>query len=704
MTDDLNVTVHDGGDDTALPVADASDKSKTDDCVSRKLDKLMNDEKMPHKQALAVAISMCEEEHKEVESPDAAEPTPDAASEKHVVRLSQIEAQYTPLSPFDDKACANCRFFDAANGGLCLIVHNYPDDILPTGYCVRHELAPAMASEQVLASAEHAEPETDDAPDEIPVLTPPPLPDFRQTDPQNAGAFVGLAGQSQMLSASAEFDTFDGFPDSEAHQRYDAATVTQEAAFTPSERRLDGFDDGFPDEDTKEDGTPVVDPLAGFDDGFPTESKSAGGTFDDGFPKTTPVTAVDNAGVAESWSATVMVNKDGDATVIPDGAVAVFEVKESAPAPIDSVLKPPSKSDWWFEITPTTVTVADAKGKSLKQVVMERLEQIFGRKDAEPETSGFKAYDNGRWVAWWTNNFEDREGEIITAKAIDDYIARVDAGIVPFPELRTWHIPGSNYGTADWLGRIGHFAVASGTFDDTDKGRAAQKHFAKTRRRYQMSHGFYYPVSAKEGKVYHRINTFEISDIPPKAKRFAAANPYTDFSGAMDMLTKEKRDELVLKFGEEIAESIIQHTEGKSKAVAALGERYKDFTAPADAEANAESVEIDLKQLIADVIGENAQLAQYQLAAAQQFVSEKQAKDETIQTLTTALATQKTEFEAAIKALKDELAAVKEIVDAAPRQASEDKATDLEHLVEIAEAAAAQKKRVDSFTGLEIPA
>lgn len=227
--------------------------------------------------------------------------------------------------------------------------------------------------------------------------------------------------------------------------------------------------------------------------------------------------------------------------------------------------------------------------------------------DAVAEPTGFKAYGD-RWCAWWTNNFKDRDGEYFTAKAIDDYIARVDVGVVPMPELWTWHLPGTKHGQADWMARIGHYCLASGTFDDTEAGRAAQKAYSRQRQPFAMSHGFTFDVTKKEAGVFHQFNTFEISTLPPKA----AANPYTVYEEADIMLTPEKVKHLETLFGKDVAAQIIADTEAKSKAIEDLNVEFKEFVdmTPSDADASKEAiahVEADLKTLIPDIIGDSAE-------------------------------------------------------------------------------------------------
>lgn len=79
---------------------------------------------------------------------------------KEVVRLTQMEVNYTSVSTTRGKACANCRWFakegyegdmeEEIEGGYCHQVNNWPDDILSNGYCDRWEAKPDMQEPEPL--------------------------------------------------------------------------------------------------------------------------------------------------------------------------------------------------------------------------------------------------------------------------------------------------------------------------------------------------------------------------------------------------------------------------------------------------------------------------------------------------------------------------------------------------------------------------
>lgn len=62
-------------------------------------------------------------------------------AQKMIMRPSQAEASYVTLSSNAGQACANCRWFNG-DEDYCGIIENYPEDVLPTGYCNRWEAKP----------------------------------------------------------------------------------------------------------------------------------------------------------------------------------------------------------------------------------------------------------------------------------------------------------------------------------------------------------------------------------------------------------------------------------------------------------------------------------------------------------------------------------------------------------------------------------
>lgn len=311
-----------------------------------------------------------------------------------------------------------------------------------------------------------------------------------------------------------------------------------------------------------------------------------------------------------------------------------------------------------------------------------------GEADTPPRTSYFKAIGN-RWYALWSNNFEDHEGEYFSEKAIDEYVRRVDVGAVPMPELWLWHTPGTRHGQAEWVGRIGHFAVAAGTFDDTPAGKAAQAHYAKANGSYGMSHGFTYDPDQKRDGVFHQFNTFEISVLPAKA----AANPYTQFTEVYEMeMDDEKRAFLARVLGsEELAAQLITATEDKSRAMEAMDVRYKDFVQMAPPAVKAEGEDMPEEDMPVedapaedappedeakmDGMGDFVESITEDVAALANVVNTLIGKLEAVQAEGAA---EKARRADEVKALRAEVKALSEALDLRPRSASTDPATEIE--------------------------
>lgn len=284
-------------------------------------------------------------------------------------------------------------------------------------------------------------------------------------------------------------------------------------------------------------------------------------------------------------------------------------------------------------------------GKSFGKRLTEFVQSL------RPVKTNFKVAGD-HWFITWSNNFEDREGEIFTQKAIDAYVRRVDMGIVPLPELWIWHA-GKDYriGEAELVGRHGHFVIAVGTFDKTTQGERAKAYYGKHQTDTGVSHGFTYPEKAFDGRHYHVFNTFEISLLP----RSAAANPYTSLDRIredMKMLSEQKKAYIQQVFGAEDAERTLKALDSLGTEREALGEAFKDFTAtdePGMTQAVSgeavKAVETSLKELVADLAEGQSEV----FKALPDVLARVKEQDKTIAALT-AQVKEATEWMASIKA------------------------------------------------------
>lgn len=153
--------------------------------------------------------------------------------------------------------------------------------------------------------------------------------------------------------------------------------------------------------------------------------------------------------------------------------------------------------------------------------------------------STFKDAETGawRWLAVWSNNFEDREEETFSLEAHREFCDYANAAKA-YPELWLWHVPGSRVGQADLVDLDSSgFVIASGTYD------AGKEQVAENLRGMAplgVSHAFHYQGKDLRGGVFHRYRTFEISPLPLAR----AANSLTGFVPGTEgtMLSKDRRE------------------------------------------------------------------------------------------------------------------------------------------------------------------
>lgn len=256
--------------------------------------------------------------------------------------------------------------------------------------------------------------------------------------------------------------------------------------------------------------------------------------------------------------------------VLGDEILGSEEDEEQDPMP-DSI---EDEADMDEDDMPMPDVDEDTGERGLIHQVKDTLTRWFSR-DAPPQQTRLKVNGN-QWVIVWSNNFEDREGEIFTQKAIDDYITRVDTGIVEPPDLWVHHAgPETKIGKAKWVGRHGHFVLAGGTFDETEKARKARDYYERRANKTSVSHGFTFPAWGFDGKHYNQFNTFEISLLP----RGAEANRYTTLQGVRSMtLDDKKRRYLANVFGEDTVEEMLTDLDNAGKALEETQAAFKDFS------------------------------------------------------------------------------------------------------------------------------
>lgn len=203
-------------------------------------------------------------------------------------------------------------------------------------------------------------------------------------------------------------------------------------------------------------------------------------------------------------------------------------------------------------------------------VVFDRATLAWGDEQYEfplgPRMKSFAVFKDAkgqyRWIARTTTAYRDRDGEIISEKALEDDAARMTATGIYGP-LRYWHVgkpdpfnvdqpwgPGLDIGDCDFSTVIGRTSIESGTFKSEALGRA----FAETAADHELSPGFFHAPTEPDVRtgVFNHIRRFERSVVPTKHGR--ASNLFTGMTvkeHQMDQETYDKRVKAFLNFARE---------------------------------------------------------------------------------------------------------------------------------------------------------
>ena len=282
---------------------------------------------------------------------------------------------------------------------------------------------------------------------------------------------------------------------------------------------------------------------------------------------------------------------------------------------------------------------AQPSGLSFVQTLKATVNRAIARR--EPKDGGnfqvFKGTDGKYyWLARHTNNFEDRDKEILSGKSHDAYAARVGMGLVDKPELWVWHSKGSGLGIGDqiWTHRLKEypdvcFVFALGHFENDPISQRAAKYLEKNADKVELSHGFTYPSWALKNGVYETYNTFEISVLP----KGMAANPYTSFEEIEAMALTDKQRQWIKETGGDALLARVERSQAEAEkdgeTLKALDKRYKDF-GDAIAEKDDE-ITVDLKKVlkvVSDLIDAQGQLEAGVTEATKEASAQKAARED----------------------------------------------------------------------------
>lgn len=356
------------------------------------------------------------------------------------------------------------------------------------------------------------------------------------------------------------------------------------------------------------------------------------------------------------------------------------------------------------------------------------LKKLYAAEDMTPPgEKGFQVFKqadgNYRWVTISSSAFRDRDGEIITVKALAEDVERCNAsksyGPLRWFHIGGWEAPdglenwqtwkattGVDLGVCDFNMLHGKMLIESGTFKDAVTGEA----FAEAQDNLEVSIAFSHPRDEPGArKEYSNIHRFERSLLPAGMASNLLTKTYV-LKGETSMKTTEKLSALVaiLRGKPDLAKQILDDAENVQKAAEAAGLEFKDVEemistddpavevetpAPVEVEAEkkpeeeptAEVIQTEAKaapppappaEPAPDEIGDmtHADLATFVVEVVKQMMGKKDAEAELKQAgrdqiLNDALVSLKAlgeRFAATEKALEETRATLQELTDARP--------------------------------------
>lgn len=175
-----------------------------------------------------------------------------------------------------------------------------------------------------------------------------------------------------------------------------------------------------------------------------------------------------------------------------------------------------------------------------------------------------------RWVAISSNAYRDRDGEIVSQKALEADVERADK-TGEYGPIRFWHMPTVNLGKCDFNMMHNRHLIESGTFTSKEIGQA----IAKAAPNLQLSIGFRHPKDEPDRDgVFHNIRRFERSLVP--AGR--AANPFTSLSVKESNMSTEAEKLKALKAllnDDALMNSVLGQAETNEKQADGMGIAFK---------------------------------------------------------------------------------------------------------------------------------
>ena len=251
----------------------------------------------------------------------------------------------------------------------------------------------------------------------------------------------------------------------------------------------------------------------------------------------------------------------------------------------------------------------------------------FGIEVSTKSESGFIVEKDStgqyRAIMWPSNNFIDRDGDIIAEEAHQEYVEWARENEDLMPALLAWHVPETKFKNhIDYVDYVDGFLFMSAPLTD-DEARVLKEMSEKTE--LGMSHGsFVLGRDPSDPRVVTQYRMFEASFLPLEH----AANPFT----ALETFSKEARMDIkefltgVFDGDEEKAEKYLDRRKKTKEALQEADVEHKEVK-PEEVTPAEETPAVDMDALI-EKVGE-----EYDMEGLSEFVVKAKEAIEQVQVL-----------------------------------------------------------------------
>lgn len=205
-------------------------------------------------------------------------------------------------------------------------------------------------------------------------------------------------------------------------------------------------------------------------------------------------------------------------------------------------------------------------------------------------------------LSWSSNSFEDRDNEIFTLAALEQYVQENAENEVK-GYFNLWHLKNTDFAEKRFQAIVGKFLFEAGPYLKDAKGQAALQFF----KQYPNGHPdiapegwgssveYKYLPEQREQKLYHWTWITRTSTLA----RGAAANVWTKSTQQESIMNDEQRKAATAIFGEEFTNQLVAQGQQKTKELEDAGIASKAVEiAKEEAEKVAEVPAIDPTQLV----------------------------------------------------------------------------------------------------------